>query len=269
MAAAGASPGAVQAPVKQEAVHRSFTVKLIATPVEELVTCGKDESPEQARRHVRTGSQQSDPPFDYLPVRKQQPSGPIIGFFSVRCPDHDNAERVVNSPRFVHLSETHLIGARTPIVEFIQERADDTPQPYLVVDRKGIYGLLNSANLVHPLVGAAIAVKILEFERRLNRWIEQRYQADGAWREHLDSPDLKKIDRRYEKAKNKRIDANHAWMYGDIHHKMTILKVDLDLQAPINGRRNEVFHTRPPTEIQAALKALDRVLDNLKDDRSR
>ena len=124
MAAPGASPRAVQAPVKQRAVHRSFTVKLIATPVKELVTCDKDESPEQARRHVGTGSQQSDPPFDYLPVR-EQPSGLIVGFFSVRSLDHDSAERVVNSPGFVHLSERHRIGARTPILEFIQ-RADDS-----------------------------------------------------------------------------------------------------------------------------------------------
>ena len=253
--------------MKQEAVHRSLTVKLIATPVEELVTCGKDESPEQARRHVGTGSQQSDPPFDYLPVR-EQPSGPIVGFFSVRCPDNDNAERVVNSPGFVHLSETHLIGARTPILEFIQ-RADDTPQPYLVVEGKGIYGLLNSADLVHPLVGAVIAVQILEFETRLNRWIEERYQADGAWRKHLDSEAVKRIDSRYKKAKSKGIEANHAWMYSDLDHKLTILKVDPDLQALIKDRRNEVFHTRPPTEIRAGLKALERVLDNLKADRSR
>ena len=247
--------------MKQEAVHRSLTVKLIATPVKEFVTCGRDESPEQARQR-----QQSDLPFDYLPVR--EPSGPIVGFFSVRCPDHDNAERVVNSPGFVHLSETHLIGARTPILEFIQ-RADDTPQPYLVVEGKGIYGLLNSADLVHPLVGAAIAVRILEFETRLNRWIEERYQADDAWRKHLDKPARSKIDGLYKDAKNKGIEADHAWMYGDIHHKMTILEVAPDLQLLIKGRRNEVFHTRPPTEIQAGLKALERVLDNLKVDRSR
>ena len=253
--------------VKQDAVHRSLTVKLIATPVEELVTCGKDESPEQARLHVETGPQQSDPPFDYLPVR-EQPFGPIVGFFSVRCPDYDNATRVVNSPGFVHLSETHLIGARTPILKFIQ-RADDTPQPYLVVEGKGIYGLLNSADLVHPLVGAAIAVQILEFETRLNRWIEQRFHADGAWREHLGSQVLKRIDGRYKEAKSKGIDANHAWMYGDIDHKLTILEVDPGFQALINGLRNEVFHTRPPTEIQDGLKAMERVLDNLKADRSR
>lgn len=127
--------------------------------------------------------------------------------------------------------------------------------------------MLNSADLVHPLVGAAIAVRILEFETRLNRWIEERYQAgDRAWRVPLDSSDLTRIDGRYEKAKDERIEANHAWMYGDIHHKMTILEVAPDLQAAINGRRNEVFHTRPPTEIQAALKALDSVLDSLKAD---
>lgn len=220
--------------------------------------CGKDESPEEARRHVGTDAQQSDPPFDYLPVR-EQPSGPIVGFFSVRCPDHDNAERVVNSPGFVRLSETHLIGARTPILEFIQ-RADDTPQPYLVVEGKGIYGLLNSADLVHPLVGAAIAVRILEFETQLNRWIEERYQADGAWKKHLDCQTLKRIDGRYKEAKSKGIEANYAWMYGDIQHKMTILEVAPDLQVLINDRRNEVFHTRPPTEIQAGLRALERVL---------
>ena len=90
----------------------------------------------------------------------------------MKCPDHDNAARVSSSPGFVHLSETHLSGTRTPILEFIHKRADDTLQPYLVVEGNGIYGLLNFADLVHPLVGAAIAVRILEFETRLNRWIE-------------------------------------------------------------------------------------------------
>ena len=168
------------------------------------------------------------------------------------------------SPGFLHLSATHLIGARTPILEFIQ-RANDTPQPYLVVEGQGIYGLLNSANLVHPLVGAAIAVRIIEFETRLNRWIKERYQAD-AWTRHLGKEALKEIDRRYKKAKRRRIEANHAWMYGDLSHKMTILKVDSGLGDQINALRNEVFHTRPPTEIQAGLKALKRVLDNLEAD---
>ena len=119
--------------------------------------------------------------------------------------------------------------------------------------------MLNSADLVHPLVGAAIAVQILEFETWLNRCIEGRYRADGAWRKHLDCQALKRIDGRYKEAKSKGIEANHAWMYGDIDHKLTILEVDPDLQTLVIGRRNEVFHTRPPTEIQAALKALERV----------
>ena len=242
--------------MKQEAGHRLLTVKLIATPAKEFVTCERDESPKQVRQRQR-----SDLPFDYLPVR--EPAGPIIGFFSVRCPDHDNAERVVNSPGFVHLSERHLIGARTPILEFIQ-RANDTPQPYLVVEGQGIYGLLNSANLVHPLVGAAIAVRIIEFETQLNRWIKERYQAD-TWR-HIGKKDLDEIDRRYKKAKCKRIEATHAWMHGDLSHKMTILKVDSVFGDKIKDLRNEVFHTRPPTEIQDGLKALERVLDNLEAD---
>ena len=244
-------------------VHRSLTVKLIATPVEELVTCGKDESPEQARGHVGTGSQQRQSPFDYLPVR-ERPSGPIVGFFSVPCPDSDSAERVENSPGFVRLSETHLIGARTTILEFIQS-ADDTPRPYLVVEGRGICGLLNSADLVHPLVGAAIAARILEFEMRLNRWIEERYGADGAWRRQLDQRALRDIDAWYERARSSGIEADYAWMYGSIRHKMTILRVDDGSLELINDRRNEVFHTRRPTEIRAGLRALketEKALDN-------
>ena len=129
--------------------------------------------------------------------------------------------------------------------------------------------MLNSADLVHPLVGAVIAVEILEFETRLNRCIQERYQAGGAWRKHLDHEALTRIDGHYESAKKKGIEANHAWMYGDIDHKLTILKVAPSLQALIKDRRNEVFHTRPPTEIQAGLKALEKVLENLKADRSR
>ena len=237
-------------------VERALTIGLIA--VDKLETCTTDECPDQVRKRVGTlpNSRQGESPFDYLPVRDGK-DGPIVGFFRIAATHGAGADRVEDCVSYERLSEEHVIGSGIRILEFIR-RVDDTPRPFLVVGDEGICGLANAADLANPIVGAAICARVLEFETRLNQWIETRFGDTDAWEQRLDNGRLNDIRKRYCGAKRKRIEPGMMWMYGTISDKMTILGVDPETRKRINGLRNEVFHTRPPSEVQAVLNDLER-----------
>ncbi|MDE2870535.1 MAG: hypothetical protein OXQ94_02425 [Gemmatimonadota bacterium] len=231
-------------------VERALTIGLIA--VSKLETCTRDECPDQVRRRVGTQS-----PFDYLPVRDGT-DGPIVGFFRIAATDGSGvASRVEDcKTSYEPLSEKRLIGSGVSILEFIR-RVDDTPRPFLVVGEEGICGLANAADLANPIVGVAICARVLEFETRLNQWIEKQFGDSDEWEKSLDDGCLKAIVDRYNGARGRRIDAGRKWMYGTISDKMTILGVDGGTRKLIKGLRNEVFHTRPPSEVQEVLNVLE------------
>lgn len=118
-------------------------------------------------------------------------------------------------------------------------------------------------DLAKPIVGAAICVRVLEFEYRLNRWIEGRFRDSDQWKERLHENRLKPIRKLHERAQQKRIEGR-MWRYGTIGDKMTILKVEAESREPINDLRNAVFHTRPPSEVRAALEHLARTEEKLE-----
>ena len=159
---------------------------------------------------------------------------------------------------YAPLTESDLIAAGTSILDFIRT-ADDTPTPRLVVGDQGIYGLVNSADLVHPAVGMAMAVRILEFETRMNERIAARFGTSDTWMERLDCPARKAIKKCYQELRKKKIEPSLRWMCGSIHNKMDILEVDTgsDSRTLIRDVRNAVFHTRPASEIRAALGMLE------------
>ena len=237
-------------------VERALTIGLIA--VDKLVTCTKDECPDQVRKRVGTlpNSRQGESPFDYLPVRDGK-DGPIIGFFRIAATHGAGGGQVEECVSYEPLSEEHVIGSGVSILEFIR-RVDDTPRPFLVVGKEGICGLANAADLANPIVGAAICARVLEFETRLNQSIETRFRDSDEWEQRLDSKGLRGICKRYDGAVRKRIEPGMKWMYGTISDKMTILGFGAETLKRINGLRNEVFHTRPPSEVQAALNDLER-----------
>ncbi len=253
-----------------EEVERALTVNLILVPVGKLKTCTKDECPDVVRKSVRTlrGFPQGASPFDYLPVKDGE-GGPIVGFFRIAPADGagapadcTGADRVGDSAAYEPLSEKHLIGSGTSILEFIR-RVDDTPRPFLVVGEEGICGMVNAADVAHPIVGAAICVRVLEFETRMNGWIEERFGDGIEWRGRLDNRAFRKIDDLHGAAAGKHIEPSRKWMCGTIGDKMAILGVDAETQRRIKELRNAVFHTRPPSKVQAVLKELRETEEDL------
>ena len=240
-------------------VHQALTIKMIATRSEDLVTCVAAESPSEVKTRVQelSGSQPEELRFDFLPVKADR-KGPIVGFFQVDLAHSAEATMVRECQGFGPLTESDLIAAGTSILDFIRT-ADDTPKPRLVVGDQGIYGLVNSADLVHPAVGMAMAVRILEFETRMNERIAARFGTCDTWMERLDCGARRVINKLYQELRKRKIEPSFKWMCGSINYKMDILEVDpgSDSRTLIRDVRNAVFHTRPASEIRAALKVLE------------
>lgn len=243
--------------VHLEEVHRGLTVEIIATGSEDLVTCAVTESPCEvtARVYGLAGSRPEQPQYDFLPVTAEK-TGSIVGFLQVELAQTGGSTTVGECPGFAPLTEDDLIGAGTSILHFIRS-ADDTPKPRLVVGDNGFLGLVNSADLVHPMVGMAIAVRILAFETKMNHEIEARFGGCRTWMERLERDALNRIDRWYNGLKQKNIEPDFEWMCGTIADKMCILGVDLESGQRIKQLRDAVFHTRPPSEVSAALGVLE------------
>lgn len=226
------------------------------TPMGSLRTCSAVSRPGDEKRKVEAlpQSRPGKPYYHHLPVTKGQPER-IVGFFSVKCACPSGTKTVRDAQGFRPISTEDLVGAGTTILEFIQ-RTGDTPRPYLVVGGRGVGGLVNSADLVDPLVGMALSARILEFETRLNEWITERYGESSEWEGKLGSG-LGRMEELYQNATNSDIEPSSKWMYGTLGQKLQILDVDRERQQRINDLRNAVLHTRPPSEIRAALQILD------------
>ena len=125
---------------------------------------------------------------------------------------------------------------------------------------------MNSADLVDPLVGMALSARILEFETRLNEWITERYGESSEWEEKLKNG-LGRMKGRYDRARNSGIEPSSKWMYGTLDQKLEILDVDCEQRQHICDLRNAVLHTRPPSEIRAALRTLDCTEQDLDSER--
>ena len=239
-------------------VHHALTVELIMTPLDDLRTCAASADPREQQKWIEN-PEQSDldqPRYHHLPVTDGQ-GGPIVGFFSVTCPCPKATRRVEDAPGFRRITQEDLLGASTRILDFIGQTRDE-PHPFLVVGEQGVCGLVNSADLVDPVVGMALSARILEFETSLNGWIKARFDDSDEWRDKLKGHGdaLTNIDKRHQKARGSGIEPNFAWMFGMISDKLTILGVDCDRRRQINGLRNEVLHTRPPSKIREVMATL-------------
>jgi hypothetical protein len=156
-----------------EALQSALSVSLIATPRAALKTCRADEV-------VSAVVESNQEQFDYIPVvANSDPMGSVIvGMFYAeefrtrRCDD-------LIAQHMEPLSEDHLVGAATSILEFIAD-ADSRPSR-LVVFGGGFLGLVTISDLQKLPVRAALFAAITSFEMTMSEVIRRRFSSDDEW----------------------------------------------------------------------------------------
>ena len=203
-----------------EEVHSSLRVALIATSRGD----GKGRSdirvcrPNDSLAQVTTTN--VDPVFDYLPVERN--NGDIVGLFSARNSStakegHD--DELVRD-HMCPLSEADLIGANTPILDFIRRVR---PKPLLVVSGERIDGLVAWSDLQKLPVRAAVFALVTGFELTMYEAIKVVCTDDDDWNRHLASNRLEGARRVYERRDGSDSDVD-LLLCTEFCDKRTILK---------------------------------------------
>lgn len=163
----------LQSPVVMQAAHAGLTVKLITTPIEEVMTC-------HAAERVAEVIARNTALFDYLPVKDApDDAGRIVGlfhaaeFFGAVAPDGRVADHVIG------LTESHVIGGDAGILDFVGD-ADIKPCR-LVFSGARISGLVSLSDLQRLPVRAALFAVITGLEMTMADAIRRRHSADDAW----------------------------------------------------------------------------------------
>jgi hypothetical protein len=176
-----------------EALQSGLTVSLIATPRETLKTCRTNEL-------VSAVVESNVELFDYLPVVAMDgpSSDPIVGMF------HAEIFRVrqCDEPIERHmqmLSEDHLVGADTSILDFIVEA--DTKPSRLVVSGGGFTGLVTLSDLQKLPVRAVLFAVMTSFEMTMSAAIRRSFSSDEEWMALLSDGRRKKMRGEIERSK--------------------------------------------------------------------
>ena len=157
--------------VALERVQRGLTVDSIMTPRSRLMTCRRDDS-------ARAVMARNTDRYSHLPVLDE--SDIILGLYRAEQWFGEEApERPVGAD-YEPLSEALVIGADTPIVEFLKT-ADDRPTK-LVVSGDRVAGLVGLSDLQQLPVRAALFTLIASLEIAMANWIEAKWPDDsGSW----------------------------------------------------------------------------------------
>ena len=173
-------------------VQHSLTVASIMTPRSRLMTCRPADS-------VRAIMLENTGRFSYLPVRDE--FGAILGLYKAEAWfDKETPEQLVGAD-FEPLSEDHVVGADTPIIDFLTG-ADDPPTR-LVVSGAGIVGMVGLSDLQQLPVRTALFALITSLEITMANWIEAKWSdnADG-WLCILSPGRQQKVREKVRKLKN-------------------------------------------------------------------
>ena len=157
--------------------HRKLTVEMIATPRDRILTCSKDEAVVDVMNRIPKSEC-----YDYLPVTDGRGGEPdrIVGVFHARPFYGRSAARadMVGGDQLCGLSEDHLIGANTGILDFVKE---GHKKPWrLVISEAGVTGLVTLLDIQRPAARVALFSLIAALESCMidairNIFSEQRY----------------------------------------------------------------------------------------------
>lgn len=157
-----------------EGLHSGLTVSLIATPRDELMTCGSSEP-------VADVMARNTEPYDYLPVlaSAEASGGQIIGLFPALNAFALTSHEGNIKEHLIPLSEGYVIGADGSILEFIKD-VDERPCR-LVISGARIVGLVSLSDLQKLPVRAALFALITGFEITMFEAIKRVMAEDGDW----------------------------------------------------------------------------------------
>lgn len=171
-------------------MQASLTVAMIATPRKELRTCDATAVVSEVVAANRKDQ------FDYLPVVGGERA--IVGMFHARA--HRASESVDTIVKHMEvLSERHLIGADTGLLDFITDA--DTRPSRLVVAGDGFSGLATLSDLQKLPVRAALFAAITAFEMTMSQVIRERFEHSTAWLSLLTEGRQAKIQEEIERSR--------------------------------------------------------------------
>jgi hypothetical protein len=197
-----------------ETLHSGLTVKLVATPRDELKTCKKTELVSEVFAN-------SDD-FDFIPVL-DGPSNQLqfVGLFpAADLRKRGIAEGSVSS-FYLPIAEEYLIGADASILDFVLQ-ADSHPCQ-LVVSGAQIVGLVTLSDLQRLPVRAALFALITGFEMSMTDFIKAALPHEKAWMALLKSTRVEKIQQQIARADAKDAFVD-ALLYTQFCDKAEILK---------------------------------------------
>ena len=154
--------------VALERLQHGLTVDSIMTPRCRLMTCRREDS-------ARAVMSRNTDRYSYLPVLDE--SDVILGLYRAEEWFGEEAPERPIAADYEPLSEALVIGADTPIVEFLKT-ADDQPTK-LVVSGDRIAGLVGLADLQQLPVRAALFTLIASLEIAMANWINAKWPDDS------------------------------------------------------------------------------------------
>ena len=177
-----------------DALQSGLMVELIATPRMDLKTCRATDLVSEAV------SANKDDQFDYLPVLSGASTNAnmIVGMFHAAAYRAGDCDGPVERHMEV-LSERHLIGSDTSIINFISD-ADSRPSR-LVVSGEGFSGLVTLSDLQKLPVRAALFAAVTSFEMTMSQAIRHRFSGKTEWKELLNEKRRLKIQEEIEELK--------------------------------------------------------------------
>jgi hypothetical protein len=176
-----------------EAVQSGLSASLIATPRAALKTCRTNEV-------VSAVVDSNQELFDYIPVvNTSDPRGStIVGMFHAEAFRMQRCDDLIER-HMEPLSENHLVGATTSILEFIVE-ADSRPSR-LVVSGGGFSGLVTISDLQKLPVRAALFAVVTSFEMTMSEAIRRKFSSDEEWMALLSGGRKKKMREAIERSR--------------------------------------------------------------------
>lgn len=206
-------------------------VYLIATPREQLLTCEPHERIDDVNRRAQQ--------YDNIPVEKD---GVIIGTLTRDgMRPGKTVERCVTP-----LSERHLIGAETPIMDFV--RGQESAEARFIIDRGGVSGLVTLSDLQKLPARAALFGLITQLELEMGEAVQELFPNDG-WIDRLRPEDRTELQTNIERAKKRDV-FTRAIDLTQLREKYFLLQNLFALGPwadfrPVNDLRNGLAHAKP------------------------
>ena len=194
-----------------KSARHSLSVNLIATPHDDLATCGPGELIAAVREQYSQ--------YDYVPVRQ---GGDIIGLLHLAdgersaAADEESVEEHAKP-----LSDDHLIGADASIVQYTRDVRD---RPFrFVVSGTGISGFVTWSDLQQLPARAALFSLITGLETAMSKWIERRFHSDEEWLALLSCSRRQGVRDRLAAAKGSNSEMKPV-LYTEFCDKVTVLR---------------------------------------------